>query len=125
MNPSPDLRNKANVDCVSIEAPTTRQRRQCLTQLESQNELGKDQSRVVRLSSRAAILPVLQTIVSSYRRGSNERFEAETILGLSPEKLAAEMAADARDRALKIVSNGTSAKTIQIAENAMIGRDGV
>ena len=88
-----------------------------------EGEWAKDAARVARLASRAAVLPHLKTIVAEYRKNTASRFETDTILGLTPEEFAAEIAADAGDKARGIFSVGAPRETMEIVELTMHERD--
>jgi len=89
-------------------------------------DLGLDQSRLVRVAARAALLPMLNSIVKNYRRGSETAFETDTIFGLLPQELAAEIATDAGDRARALAEGGNDrGQAIKVGESAMNRRDGV
>lgn len=85
----------------------------------------QDIARLTRVTTRAAVLPILKTIQQIYRRGSASKFETDTILGLSPEDLAVEICSDAGNRAQAIFSQGASNNTVRLVEATQNRRDNI
>jgi hypothetical protein len=87
------------------------------------DQSGADMARTARVSSRAAVLPILKHILEDYRAKDITQYETGTLLGLRPEELAAEIAADAGDRARGITAIGASRSDIKTGERALHRRD--
>lgn len=77
---------------------------------------GADANRLVRLSAQAAALAVFRGLLTLHRDGKTIEISDETILHLTPEEWAAEIAFDAGERAKNIATAGTSRENLIVAE---------